>query len=256
MNNILKVHNKKAIIGMSSYKGHSLFAFILSLLYFLNPVYCLLTIVGANVSDFDHNVKKTYIYKVVLVGLTLSILLFILKSNYFIGILILLLSGMFYFSKHRGFTHSLIGGLVLTLLIFIIIFFSIELSYQIPFNLLININIQIIFLELIAILLCILFVNKRLSPIVIVLFLLGILIFPINTINFKFIGFSIFLGFLSHIILDSLSPTGVELLNPISSKRFGKKFALFLIVGLIFIAIIQKETSVNLLVSHICKLDF
>ncbi|MDR2545252.1 MAG: metal-dependent hydrolase [Methanobrevibacter sp.] len=240
---------------MSSYKGHSLFAFILSLLYFLNPVYCLLTIVGANVSDFDHNMKKADLYKIVIVGLTLSILLFLLKSNYFIGILILLLSSVSYFSKHRGFTHSLIGGLVLTILIFIITFFSIELSYQIPFNLL-NINIQVIFLELLAILLCILFVNKRLSPIIIVLFLLSILIFPINTINFKFIGFSIFLGFLSHIILDSFSPTGVELLNPISSKRFGKKFAWFLIVGLIFIAIFYKADSVNLLISHICKSIF
>jgi inner membrane protein len=225
----------KEIIKMSSYKGHSLFALILSSIYFINPVYCLLTIVGANMSDFDHDVKKIHVYKLIIVGLIIFIVLYILKSSYFIGIIILLMSAIFYFSKHRGFTHSLIGGLVLTFLVFTIIFFSMELSYQIPLNL--NVDTSMVILELISILLCILFVNKKISPLIIFLFVLGLLISQIDPVSLKSIVFSIFLGFLSHIILDSFSPTGVELLNPISSKKFGKNFAVPMIVLLILMAL-------------------
>ncbi|MDR2830002.1 MAG: metal-dependent hydrolase [Methanobrevibacter sp.] len=222
---------------MSSYKVHSLFALILSLFYFLNPIYCLLTILGANISDFDHDVKKTELYKMTIIGLTIFITLYVLKSSYFIGVLILLMVIIFYFSKHRGFTHSLVGGLVLTSLIFAMIFFSMEISYQIPSNL--NIDSSAI-LELISVLLCILFVNKKISYIIIGFFVLWILMFPVTMINLKFVAFSIFLGFLSHLILDSFSPTGVELLNPFSSKKFGRKFSIFMTFLLIIIVIIYK----------------
>jgi inner membrane protein len=217
---------------------------VLSLFYFINPIYCLLTIIGANISDFDHDVKKAHLYKVMIVGLTTLITLYILKSSYVIGIFILLIAIISYISKHRGFTHSLIGGLVLSYLIFAIIFFSIELSYQISSNS--NVNFSITLMELIAILLCVLFVNKKISYIIIVLFVLWILISPINTISLKSIGFSIFLGFLSHLILDSFSPNGIELLNPISSKKFGKKFGISMIFLLILIAATYKNLIINL----------
>lgn len=181
---------------MSSYNGHSLFALILSLFYFLNPIYCLLTIVGANMSDFDHDVKKTELYKITIFGLIVFIILYVLKSSYFIGVLILLMVIMFYFSNHRGFTHSLVGGLILTSLIFAVIFFSMELSYQIPSDL--NINFPAIFLDLISVLLCILFVNKKISYMIIGFFVLWTLMFPVAMINFELVAFSIFRIFKSY----------------------------------------------------------
>jgi inner membrane protein len=223
---------------MASYKGHTLFAIILSLLYFTNPLYWILTIIGANLPDFDHDVKKINLYKIAILGLIVFIILYILKSSYLIGILILLMVIIFYFSKHRGFTHSILGGFVLTFLIFGIIFFTVNLSQQTPLDL--NTNLSIILLEIIVIFLIILFVNKKIAPVIIVLFLLGILIFPIDIINYKFIIFSIFLGFLSHIILDSFSPLKVEILKPFNSRKFGKPFTIFITAILVLIAIIYR----------------
>ena len=49
---------------MSSYKGHSIFAFILSLMFFHNPLAIALTLIGANIPDFDHKFKKEHVYSV------------------------------------------------------------------------------------------------------------------------------------------------------------------------------------------------
>ncbi|MDR2873858.1 MAG: metal-dependent hydrolase [Methanobrevibacter sp.] len=220
---------------MASYKGHTLFAIILTLLYFTNPLYWVLTIVGANLPDFDHDVKKINLYKIAIVGLIVFITLYILKSSYLIGILILLVVIIFYFSKHRGFTHSIIGGFILTFLISGIMFFAVNLSNQIPLNL--NINPPIVLLEIITIFPIILFLNKKISPIVIVLFIMGIIISPINIINYKLIASSIFLGVLSHTILDSFSPSKIELLQPFTSIKFGKSFTISMTFILILIAI-------------------
>ena len=51
---------------MSSYKGHSLFALLLALLYTFNPLMIALVIIGANVSDFDHKFRKEYVYKLII----------------------------------------------------------------------------------------------------------------------------------------------------------------------------------------------
>jgi inner membrane protein len=226
---------------MASYKGHTLFAIILSLFYFTNPLYWILTIIGANLPDFDHDVKKINLYKIAIFGLIVFISLYILKSSYFIGILILLMVIIFYFSNHRGFTHSILGGFVLTFLILGIIFFTVNLSQQAQLDL--NINLPLIFLEIIAIFLAILFINKKISPIIIVLFILGLFISPIYIINYNLIISSIFLGFLSHLILDAFSPSKIRLLNPFSSRKFGKPFTIFMTIILFLIAIIYKFFS-------------
>jgi inner membrane protein len=49
---------------MSSYKGHSIFAFILALIFFHNPLTIALTIIGANAPDFDHDFKRENVYKI------------------------------------------------------------------------------------------------------------------------------------------------------------------------------------------------
>jgi len=221
---------------MASYKAHTLFAVILSFIYFLNPLYIILAIIGANSSDFDHEFNKKNLYRIMIFGLLLFILLYILKSSYFIGILIVSLALVCYFSKHRGFTHSIFGGFTISSLIFGTIYFTVELASQL-FNIT-GFDFSFVLLGLIICIFCFLFLNRKISPIVVILFLLTFLLFPINNINFVFIGISIFLGVLSHLILDAFSPLGIELFNPLSNKKYHKNFALVMIFILIIMAII------------------
>ena len=46
---------------MSSYKGHTIFAFILSLIMFYDPFAIALAVIGANIPDFDHEFKRNHV---------------------------------------------------------------------------------------------------------------------------------------------------------------------------------------------------
>ena len=94
---------------MSSYKGHSVFALLLALMFFHNPLSIALALIGANVPDFDHKFKKDNVYKIIILGLVVFISLYILKLPYYIGLIIVFLGAVFYFSEHRSFTHSIFG---------------------------------------------------------------------------------------------------------------------------------------------------
>ena len=85
---------------MSSYKGHSIFALILSIMFFHNPLLIALTLIGANVPDFDHKFKKDNVYKIIILGLVIFISLYILKLPYYIGLILVFLGVMFYFLEH------------------------------------------------------------------------------------------------------------------------------------------------------------
>ena len=82
---------------MSSYKGHSVFAFTLALMFFCNPLLIALTLIGANIPDFDHKFKRDHVYKLIILGLIVFISLYILKLPYMIGLIIVFLGITFYF---------------------------------------------------------------------------------------------------------------------------------------------------------------
>ncbi|WP_231475733.1 metal-dependent hydrolase [Methanobrevibacter oralis] len=116
---------------MSSYKGHSIFALILSIMFFHNPLLIALTLIGANVPDFDHKFKKDNVYKIIILGLVIFISLYILKLPYYIGLILVFLGVIFYFSEHRSFTHSIFGILVLMASISLILILAYELFVNI-----------------------------------------------------------------------------------------------------------------------------
>ena len=101
------------VIEMSSYKGHSIFAVLLSLMFFHNPLIIALTLIGANIPDFEHEFKQENVYRMIILGLIVFISLYILKLPYYIGLIIVFLAATFYFSEHRSFTHSIFGVLTL-----------------------------------------------------------------------------------------------------------------------------------------------
>ena len=216
---------------MSSYKGHSLFALILSLLFSFNPLAIALVVIGANIPDFDHKVRKEYVYKMIILGLLVFISLYILNLPYFIGLIVVFLGVTFYFSEHRSFTHSLPGILVLTSAVSLMLIWAWQLIVSVtilPNNYLIA--ILIVFLSF-------LFLNKKLLSIFIPIFLVGVLFLQAVNISYIQIVLSLFLGLFSHCVLDATTPSGVKLLAPFSAKTYHKNFAIFSIFILIAMAL-------------------
>lgn len=220
---------------MSSYKGHSLFALILALLYSFNPLIIALAIIGANMPDFDHKVRKENVYKMIILGLLVFISLYILKLPYFIGLIIVFLGVIFYFSEHRSFTHSIPGIMVLTATVSLILIWAQEIVINVtvlPNNYLMAILIAI---------LSFLFLNKKLLPIFLPIFFVSVVFLQTFDLTCFEIIFSVFLGLFSHSVLDAFTPAGVKLFAPFSQRDYHKNFAIASIFILIVFALIWRS---------------
>ena len=221
---------------MSSYKGHSIFALLLALMFFHNPLLIALTFIGANIPDFDHKFKKDHVYKVIILGLILFISLYILKLPYFIGLIIVFLGATFYFSEHRSFTHSIFGISVLTSAVSLMLIWS----FQLVIGVTVLNNSYLIIAVLIA-LFSFLFLNKNLLMLFLPLFFVSL--FFINNLGISYVEmvFALFLGLFSHMVLDSFTPSGIKIFAPLSSKKVYKQFGLISIFILILIAIAYRS---------------
>ena len=195
------------MISISSYKGHSVFALLLALMFFHNPLLIALTFIGANIPDFDHKFKKDHVYK-------------------FLGV-------TFYFSEHRSFTHSIFGVLTLTSAVSLIMI----LGYELVMGVTILNDSYFVMAVLIAIL-SFLFLNKKLLMVFLPLFFVSL--FFINDFNMTYIEIvlALFLGLFSHVVLDSFTPAGIKIFAPLSSKKVYKRFGLISIFVLITLAIV------------------
>ena len=221
------------MIYLSSYKGHSIFALILSLMFFHSPLLIALTFIGANIPDFDHKFKKENVYKLIILGLIVFISLYILKLPYYIGLIIVFLGVVFYFSEHRSFTHSIFGIVTLIASVALIIIWGYELV--IGFTTLKN---AYLIIAIIIALLSFLFLNKKLLMIFIPLFFVSLFIIPNGEVSYIEIVLALLLGLSSHTILDSFTPAGIKLFAPISSKKVYKSFGWAMIFALIILSII------------------
>ena len=150
---------------MSSYKGHSIFALVLSLMFFHNPLTIALTLVGANIPDFDHKFKKDNVYKIIILGLIVFISLYILKLPYYIGLIIVFLGVTFYFSEHRSFTHSIFGVLTLTAAVALVLIWASQLILEVTV-----IDNQYLMMAILIALLSFLFLNRKLLMVFLPLF--------------------------------------------------------------------------------------
>ena len=218
---------------MSSYKGHSIFALILAFMFFHSPLFIALTLVGANIPDFDHKLKKDNVYKLIILGLLVFISLYILKLPYYIGLMIVFLGVTFYFSEHRSFTHSIFGVLILTAAVALILIWGYELIVSVT-----TLGNYYLLMAILIALLSFLFLNKKVLMIFLPLFFISLFIFPAEEITYLKLTFAIFLGLLSHIVLDAYTPSGIKIFAPISQKKVYKNFALTMTLILIFGAIL------------------
>ena len=218
---------------MSSYKGHSIFALVLSLMFFHNPLTIALTLVGANIPDFDHKFKKDKVYKIIILGLIVFISLYILKLPYYIGLIIVFLGVTFYFSEHRSFTHSIFGVLTLTAAVALVLIWASQLILEVTV-----IDNQYLMMAILIALLSFLFLNRKLLMVFLPLFFIGLFILPAVEISYIEIVLSLFLGIFSHIVLDSFTPAGIKIFAPVSSRKVYRNFGLSMVFIIAVISII------------------
>ena len=212
---------------------------------FYDPLAIALAVISANIPDFDHEFKRNHVITMIALGALISCFLYFLGLPYYLGIVVILLGGIFLVSSHRGFTHSILGAFLITVFLSLFLFFGMGLSsYELDFNN--SRNIMILLILIIA--LALLFLNKRLSPIFLVA--IAVLVVSVNLgfippfkINLTLLAFSIFFGLCSHIVLDSFTPSGVKAFSPFRDKEYHKKFGvlLFLIMLAIYVLLFPNK---------------
>ena len=218
---------------MSSYKGHSIFAFLLAVMFFHNPLTIALTFIGANIPDFDHKFKRENVYRMIILGLIVFISLYILKLPYYIGLIIVFLGVTFYFSEHRSFTHSIFGVMTLASAVSLIMIWGFQLVNAVTI-----IDNRYLLMAILIALLSFLFLNKKLLMVFLPLFFISLFVLPVVEISYIEIVFSLFLGLFSHVVLDSFTPAGIKIFAPISSRKVYRNFGLSMIFLLVVIALI------------------
>ena len=202
-------------------------------MFFHSPLLIALTLIGANIPDFDHKFKKNNVYKLIILGLIVFISLYILKLPYFIGLIIVFLGACFYFSEHRSFTHSIFGVVILTASVSLILIWAFQLVIVLT-----NLNNYYFIMAVLIALLSFLFLNKKVLMIFLPLFFISLFIFPTKNIGYLEIILSLFIGLFSHIVLDSFTPAGIKIFAPISSKKVYSNFGKVSVFILIVLAII------------------
>lgn len=218
---------------MSSYKGHSIFALVIACMFFHSPLLIALTLIGANVPDFDHKFKKENVYKMIILGLLIFISLYILKLPYYVGLIVVFLGATFYFSEHRSFTHSIFGVLTLTSAISLMLIWTLQLTMAVT-----TLENNYLVLAILIALLGFLFLNKKLLMVFLPIFFISLFVVETGDISYVLIVLSLFLGVFSHTILDSFTPSGIKLFAPISSFKVHRSFGLMMIFILAVLSII------------------
>ncbi len=235
---------------MSTYKGHSVFALMVSLLFFHSPLLIALTLIGANIQDFDHKFKNENVYKLIILGLIVFFSLYILKLPYYVGLIIIFLGVTFYFSEHRSFTHSIFGVLTLTSAVSLILIWSFQLIVAVT-----DINDYYLIMAILIAIVSFLFLNKKVLMLFLPVFFISLFIFRTSNVNYIEIVLSLFLGLFSHIVLDSFTPSGIKIFAPLSSKKVYKKFGMLSIFVLIVLAIIYHSPFLfGLFEQYVCDL--
>lgn len=206
---------------MPSYKKHVLFSMIMAFPFFPDVFYLSLAVLGASIIDMDHDVNRKNLAIMALIGLVITLTLYILKLPFLIGIILVALALIFYISKHRGFMHSFMGITLITCFLSIFVLGSHILLQDFKIGLKIS-------LIVISLILGFIILNKKLMPLYSFLVIVGIILTPSLVLNTYYVIGALFLGCLSHIMLDIFTPSGVELLNPFSSKKYRKGWGMFL----------------------------
>ena len=129
--------------------------------------------------------------------------LYILKLPYYLGLLLLSLGTVFYFSQHRSFTHSIFGVLTLTAAVSLILIWAYEILMDITI-----IPSSYLFMAILRALLSFLFMNKKLLLIFLPLFFISLFLFGTQTEKKVQMAVGFLIRLLSHNVLETFSHSG------------------------------------------------
>ncbi len=209
---------------MSSYKKHVMFALIFSLPFFFQNIFALaLSVLGSSLPDFDHPIKGRRVSLIFFIGLLTLVIFYLFGLPYFIGVLLMVLAMIFYFSRHRGFSHSILGIFILSILLTVLVIGSYFLFRAFGVDERESLALILVFSGL-------MFVNRKILIPFTFLGVLGVLFTPFLGLNLYNTMGPFLMGFISHVILDLYTPSGVKFLRPFSTRTFKKGFGGFLII--------------------------
>ncbi|CDG65896.1 putative membrane protein [Methanobacterium sp. MB1] len=207
---------------MSNYKTHILFSILMIFPFFPDVYYLSLAVVGASVVDLDTSFRYRNLVIMALVGGIMALTLPLFKITPFPGILLLSIALFFFVAQHRGFVHSIPGTAVSAACLALFVFsFQQILSNLTP-------DPRVSFL-LTSLLLGIIVLNRGLLIIYSLLVIVGIFLTHPTNFNFIYVVTALFVGSISHLILDLFSGNGVKLFAPLYKRRFGKITGLFIL---------------------------
>jgi inner membrane protein len=190
--------------------------------FFPDVYYLSLAVVGASVVDLDTSFRYRNLVLMALAGGILALILQFFKITLFPGILLISIALFFFIAQHRGFVHSIFGtGLAAACLALFVISFQNILGSLTP-------DLRVSFL-LTSLVLGIIVLNRGLLILYALLVTIGIFLTPLTSFNFIYVATALFVGSLSHLILDLFTGNGVKLFDPLSKHRFGKITGLFIV---------------------------
>ena len=207
---------------MPSYKKHILFSLILVFPFFPDVYYLSLAVIGASVVDLDNSFRYRNLLIMALLGGFLAVTLQFLNITPFPGLLLISTAFFFFLVQHRGFVHSIPGVCLTTfcLAIFVLSFQSLLILFKVDY---------MVAIYLTAIIMGVMILNRGLLILYAVLVSVGIFLMPETNFNFLYIYTALFIGSLSHLVLDLFTGNGVELFRPLLKHRYGKIAGLFLL---------------------------
>lgn len=228
---------------MSSYKKHILFSLLMVLPFFPDVYYLSLAVIGASAVDLDTSFRYRNLLIMALSGGVLAITLQFLKITPFPGILLISIAFFFFLAQHRGFVHSIPGICLIAfcLAVFALSFQALLLTFKVDYR---------VAIYLTSMIMGVMILNRGLMIVYALLVSLGIFLSPETSFNFLYIYTALFVGSLSHLILDLFTGNGVKLFGPIWKHRYGKTAGLFLLtLWAIFVVIFNFYPEINLYLS-------
>jgi inner membrane protein len=227
------------------WKGHTILGLIFGLPFISSPEQIFLVLAGALYPDLDHDVKEDIVKRGIYISLGLvliNILIYYFKKEYFnldlfiLAVSVLLIYIIPYFANHRGITHTF----------WALIFVSIVLGF-------LALKLTIFSPILAGVVVLYMVVNEKLLGKILIIALFGWIVLdilkpnPLVSGSFSYV-LPVAIGYLSHIVGDSMTPAGVKAFYPISKYKLRKKEAQIL-TGIWFLMVLYvwKDTILSLL---------
>ncbi|AAB98784.1 TPA: metal-dependent hydrolase [Methanocaldococcus jannaschii] len=203
-----------------NWKGHTILGIIFGLPFISSPEQIFLALAGALYPDLDHDVKEDIVKRGLLISggiVFINILLYFFDKHLFnvdlfiLGVLILLIYLIPYFSDHRGLTHTFWSLLFVSSILG-------YLAYKLSF-------ISSVFAGLISLLMV---TNEVLLGRVMIFAVFAWAVLDILNPNINVNGalyyiLPVVFGYLSHLVGDTMTPAGVRAFYPLSNYKLRKK---------------------------------